>query len=74
MENFVSVATFANEMEADLARATLAAAGIDSYLKLDDSGGMIPALLQSKGVRLLVEEKNREEATTVLSTPSTDQP
>ena len=74
MESFISVATFSSEMDAELAQATLAAAGIESYLKFEDTGGMMPVLQQSEGVHLLVEEKNVEEARTILSTPSIEQP
>ena len=73
MEHFIPVATFSTEIEAELAQATLAAAGIESFLKFDDTGGMMPWLQQIKGVKLLVDEKNAEEAATVLSTPSSDQ-
>ena len=73
MEGFVSVATFTSEVEADLAQATLAAAGIESYLKFEDTGGMMPVLQQSKGIELLVEPQNVEEARTILSTPSIQQ-
>ena len=73
MENYIQVATFSNEVEADLAQATLAAAGIQSYLKYEDTGGMMPILQQSEGVKLLVDEKDAEEAKTILTTPSIEQ-
>ena len=68
MDKFISVATFPNEMQALVAQATLSAAEIESYIKIDDAGGMIPALEQSGGVKLLVDEKMLEEAKTVLAT------
>ncbi len=74
MENFIPVATYSTEIEAELAQATLAAAGIESYLKFEDIGGMMPWMQQIKGINLLVDENNRAEASMVLSTPSTDQP
>ncbi len=73
MEGYVSVAVFPNEMEAELAQATLAAAGIESFLQLDDTGGMLPVFQQIKGVQLYVEPQFAEEAKMVLSTPSTEQ-
>jgi hypothetical protein len=73
MGKFVVAATCPDEIEARLAQATLAAAGIESFLKSEDIGGMIPALLQSKGVQILVAEENLEEARTVLTTSSEEQ-
>ena len=70
MEGYISVGVYANELEAELAQATLAAAGIESILKFEDSGGMMPVLQQSEGVRLFVEEANIEEAKLVLQTPA----
>lgn len=74
MEGYVSVATFSTEIEAELAQATLAAAGIESYLKFDDAGGMMSVLQHNNGVKLLVSESNQEEAGVLLSTPSADLP
>lgn len=74
MEQYIPVATYSNEVEAELAQATLAAAGIDSYLKYEDIGGMMPILQQSEGIKLLVEEDNIEEANTLLSTQPTEPP
>jgi hypothetical protein len=72
-EHLVSVAAFMNEMEAEVAQATLAAAGIHSLLKCDDAGGMMPNFQQSEGVKLLVEEHDVEEAKVLLSTPADEQ-
>ena len=73
MEGYISVATFANEVEADLAQATLAAAGIESFLKFEDTGGMMPVLQQSEGIQLLVEPDHAEEAKILLSSPSVEE-
>jgi hypothetical protein len=67
MESFEVVATFSSEFEAELAQATLAAAGIQSALKQDDAGGMLTALLQKDGVRVVVAPENAAEARKVLS-------
>lgn len=67
MENFLSVATFRNQVEAELAQASLAAAGIESFLKYEDIGGMLPVLQQSEGIDLLVDEKDITEARAILS-------
>jgi hypothetical protein len=73
MEGYILVATYSNEVEAELAQATLAAAGVESFLKYEDTGGMIPVLQQSEGVKLLVEPKNIEEARLVLSSQATQE-
>ncbi|MBI1805717.1 MAG: DUF2007 domain-containing protein [Ignavibacteria bacterium] len=67
MEKFISIATYTNEVEAELAQATLAAAGIESYLKYEDTGGMMPVLQQSEGIKLLVDEEDVIEAKAVLT-------
>ena len=72
MENFISVKSFTNEVEAELAQATLAAAGIESYLKYEDIGGMLPVLQESEGIEVLVEEKNLLEAKAVLNEQATE--
>jgi hypothetical protein len=73
-EDIVPVAVYPNEIEAELAQATLAAAGIESYLKFEDMGGMLPALLQTDGVALLVRREKYAEAQTVLTTPASESP
>lgn len=72
MEGFVSIGVFASEIEAELAQASLAAAGIESFLKVDDSGGMMPIFQQSVGVKILVSTKNADEAKLVLDSDFTD--
>lgn len=74
MESFEVVATFSSEIEAGLAQATLTAAGIESFLKFDDAGGMLSSLLQNKGVRVLVAADRASEARDVLMGPSTTLP
>ncbi len=72
MEGYITIATFSTEIEGELAQATLAAAGIDSFLKYEDSGHMIPVLQQAEGVKLLVTPEFVEEAKTILSTPPSE--
>jgi hypothetical protein len=73
MERYVAAATFTNEVEAELAQATLAAAGIESFLKYEDIGGMLPTLQESEGIEVLVEEDKLVEARAVLNTQATEQ-
>ena len=72
-ERCVPIATFLSEIEAEVAVATLASAGIESYLRFDDTGGMMPVLQHSEGVKLLVNEKDVEEAKGLLSSESAEQ-
>ena len=72
MEGYISVAVFPSEVDAELAQATLAAAGIESFLQSDDSGGMMPVFQQIEGVQIFVEPQFVEEAKMVLSTPPTE--
>jgi hypothetical protein len=67
MERYVAAATFVNEVEAELAQATLAAAGIESFLKFEDIGGMLPSLQESEGIQVLVDEEKLIEARAVLN-------
>ena len=67
MEDYVTAATFRNEVEAELAQTALAAAGIESFLKYEDTGGMLPVLQGSEGIEVLVEKKDLEEARAILS-------
>ncbi len=73
MERYVSAGTYLNEVEAELAQATLAAAGIESFLKYEDTGGMLPFLQESEGIQVLVEEEKLLEARAVLNERATEQ-
>jgi hypothetical protein len=73
-EGFVPVMTFFTEVEAEVAQATLAAAGIESFLHYEDTGHMIPSLQQSEGVKLLVDPKDYDEAMTLLTVEPTESP
>jgi len=73
-DDTIPVAFFSNEIEAELAQATLSAAGIESVLKFEDMGGMMPSLLQTDGIALLVRKDQYAEAQTVLTTPAAASP
>lgn len=60
------VRRFMNEAEADLARAILAANGIDAAVLRDDAGGMIPAMSLMSEIRLVVAPEDAEAAREVL--------
>jgi hypothetical protein len=65
------VATYANELDAELAKATLSAAGIESYIRIDDIGGMVPSLQESEGIKLFVHPDRLDEARALLSETAT---
>lgn len=62
----VVVRRFMNEAEAGLARAILAANGIDAAVLRDDAGGMIPAMSLMSEIRLVVAPEDAEAAREVL--------
>lgn len=63
----VAIRTFANEVEANLAKSLLEAAGIVSTLARDDCGGMRPSLTWAQGIKLVVRSGDVERALAVLS-------
>lgn len=73
MEDYEEVATYSSEIEAEVAQSTLAAAGIESFLRFEDTGGMLPSLQQTEGVRLLVERDRLTEARALLTDNSTNE-
>jgi hypothetical protein len=62
----VPVATYPTRSDAELAQATLAAAGIPSVIAADDAGGAYPFDLTGGGARLLVDEADVRSAEEVL--------
>jgi hypothetical protein len=63
----IPVATYPTRTDAELAQATLEAAGIESVIASDDAGGAYPFDL-SGGARLLVAEADAEFAGEILAT------
>jgi hypothetical protein len=65
----IEVGTYATRSGAELARATLAAAGIPSVISADDAGSAYPLDLTG-GARLLVDEADEQDAEAVLAMSS----
>jgi hypothetical protein len=65
-QELVTVRTFINHIDADLARSALEAMGIESLVSADDAGGLRPSLWTSEGVRLLVRAEDAALAAAVL--------
>ena len=63
----VAVGTYSNKIDADLAQGALEAADIEAIVTADDVGGLQPALLLGKGVRVLVRAEDVERAKEILS-------
>ena len=70
MDDVVTLRVFNTHMEADLAQGALEAAGIQSTIVTDDTGGMRPHLDLTRGVALQVRASDLDEARAVLETPS----
>ena len=62
----VVAGTFASRYEAEFARETLGAAGIDSVLLADDAGGAYAGLSFTGQARLLVRSGDAERAKALL--------
>lgn len=61
----VTVRTYLNKAEAQLAQGALKAAGVDSIVRADDAGGARPHLWLG-GVKLLVRARDKERASEIL--------
>jgi len=68
---FIVFRTYLNHFEADLAKTVLDAAGIESFIRSDDCGGMRPHLWMS-GVELLVHAEDAPKADEVLGNDETN--
>jgi hypothetical protein len=68
---FTVLRTFLNHFEADVAKMALEAAGIESFIRSDDCGGMRPHLWMG-GVELVVFSYDVERADEVLGNEATN--
>jgi hypothetical protein len=62
----VVLRTFINVIEAEIAQTALESAGIPSFVRADDCGGLHPHL-QLRGTVLLVRAEDRAEAEQLLT-------
>jgi hypothetical protein len=69
LSHLVTVRTFLNRIEAELALTALQAAGIEAVLSRDDCGGVRPSLWLS-GIDLLVRHEDVARARDVLDLPA----
>jgi hypothetical protein len=64
--HLVVVRIYNNKLDADLARITLKAAGIESLIRGDDYGGTAPHLSFIRGIEILVRSDDAEDADAIL--------
>lgn len=63
----VCIATYPDEVSAELAAMWLEEGGIGSFVVKDDCGGMLPYLQAVTGVRLMVRASDAEPAAEILT-------
>jgi hypothetical protein len=64
----VTIRTFLDVFEAEVARGALEAAGIEAVVRSDDAGGLHPGMWTARGVRLIVRQEDAEAAERALET------
>jgi hypothetical protein len=65
-DELVTVATFHDPPEAELARERLELEGIRAFVLDGQAGGVMPYLADSMGIRLQVEPKDADQAKEIL--------
>jgi hypothetical protein len=66
-DDLVAIATYVNNIDAELARSALEAASIDAIVRADDCGGTRPHLWMG-GVQLIVRAEDADRAREILGT------
>jgi hypothetical protein len=72
MTDTAVVATYVYRHEAEFARETLRASGIESVLAGDDAGGAYGPLTFARGIRLLVRSDEADRAREILADEDLD--
>lgn len=69
MNTIVCVKSFMSRMEAEVAKSSLAASGIQAMIEADDAGGAYPFPMSSssKGVKLFIKEGDVKRAKKILA-------
>ena len=62
----ICIATFTDEMSAEVAKMNLEAGGIPAFISKDDCGGMIPFLSMYTKIRLMIDSAHEAEAAAIL--------
>jgi hypothetical protein len=71
--DLVTIRTFINDFDAEVAQTALEAAGIESMIQSDDCGGMRPHLWMG-GIELLVRSEDAGNANEILNTVANTSP
>jgi hypothetical protein len=64
--DYIEVAVFNNDIEAEIAKGRLVENGIDAVITKDDCGGMMPNFQLTEGVRLRVAPEQHRMAEELL--------
>lgn len=65
--DYIRIKTYSNHLDAEIVKGQLMDRGIQSMIRTDDCGGMMPNLQITEGVHLLVKRTDEEAAVNVLS-------
>jgi len=68
----ICIATYLDEMSAEVARMSLEASGIPAFVSTDDCGRMVPHLRMITKIRLMIDSAHEAEATAILNPPPLD--
>ena len=66
-DELVVVRTFNTAIDAELAKSALDAADVDSFIQMDDAGGMRPHMVFAQGARLIVRAEDADRAAGILN-------
>jgi hypothetical protein len=66
-ETLVTLRTFSNVIDAEVALGHLESQGIKAFIKKDDSGGMRPHFQLTHGVEIIILEKDLKKGERVLA-------
>lgn len=62
----IALDTYSTITEANLVKARLSDAGIESVVRSDDLGAMTPTMITVRGVQVMVNEEDEAEARAIL--------
>lgn len=69
MNDLISIRTFTQRYEAEIAQGLLSGAGIESMISADDCGGQRPDLsVRMGGVQLVIRKEDFKRANEILET------
>jgi hypothetical protein len=65
--SLIAIHSFADELEANLGKSALEAAGIDCIISRDNCGGMEPQLSLVQSIKLLVRPHDAQRVAAILA-------